>query len=84
MNRWFWAHPEEVDETYCEHQRVAFGFSAALLKAGLACFIHGLVPGLCQTTASRTIEELHQKMAARQNHATPSAPPSEWKPLAAR
>ena len=83
VRRWFQAHPESVGETYREHQQVAFGFSGALLKAGLACFIHGLVPALFQTTASRTIVELHQKMAARRDHA-PAAPSSEWKPFAAR
>lgn len=84
LKRLFLAHPESAGETYLEHQRVAFGFSAALLKAGLACFIHGLVPGLFQTTASRTIMELQQKMAARQHHAAVAATTSELKPLAAR
>jgi hypothetical protein len=79
LQRWFQAHPESVGETYLEHQQVAFGYSAALLKAGLACFLHGLMPALFQTTASRTITELHQKMAARQTQPIPVAAPSDLK-----
>ena len=85
MLRWFQAHPRSIGETYFEHQRVAFGFSAALLKAGLACFIHGLFPALFQTTASRTVMELHARMAARQNHAAePAESRPAWNRAAAR
>jgi hypothetical protein len=84
LSRWFRAHPESVGETYWEHQRVALGFSGALLKAALACFIHGLMPALFQTTASRTVLGLHQSMAARQNHAAESATRTELKPIASR
>ena len=84
FHRWFRAHPQSVGETYLDHQRIAFGFSAALLKAGLACFIHGLVPALFATTASRSIGELHEKMAARQNHSTPAVKQAALKPYTAR
>ena len=83
-NRWFLAHPESAGETYLEHQRVALGFAGALLRAGLACFVHALMPALFQTTASRTIMELHQKMAVRQQRSAPAATPSKSKQLAAR
>ncbi len=79
FSEWFEAHPRSVGETYLEHQRVAFGFSKALLKAGLACFIHSLFPALFQTTASRTVMELHARMAARQSHAAePGESQPEW------
>ena len=58
LDRWFLAHPRSVEETYLAHQRAAWGFSASLLKAAAACFIHGLVPGLFESTASRSITEL--------------------------
>jgi hypothetical protein len=83
FHRWFRAHPQSVGETYLDHQQIAFGFSAALLKAGLACFIHGLVPALFATTASRTIGELHEKVAARQNHPMPVVKQSALKASAA-
>jgi hypothetical protein len=84
FDRWFRAHPQSVGESYLEHQRVAFGFSAALLKAAFACFVHGLAPALFQSTASRTIEALHSKMAARQSQTAAAAPTAELKPLAVR
>ncbi|HMI96356.1 MAG TPA: DUF6356 family protein [Micropepsaceae bacterium] len=62
LDRWFLAHPRGVDESYLAHQRVAFRFSASLLKAALVCFIHGLVPALFESTASRSVTELHERM----------------------
>jgi hypothetical protein len=63
LDRWFLAHPRRLDESYLAHQRAAWGFSGSLLKAAIACFIHGLVPGLFESTASRSIAELHERMA---------------------
>jgi Family of unknown function (DUF6356) len=62
LDRWFLAHPRSVDEPYLEHQRAAWRFSVSLLKAAGACFIHGLVPALFESAASRSIAELHQRM----------------------
>ena len=62
LDRWFLAHPKRVGESYFAHQRMALGFSGALLKAALACFVHALVPGLFESTASRAIAELHERM----------------------
>jgi hypothetical protein len=65
LDRWFLAHPRSVDEDYLEHQAMAFGFSAALLKAAAACFIHGLLPALFPSTASRTVAQLHKQMVTK-------------------
>ena len=65
LDRWFLAHPRSVDETYLAHQRAAWGFSASLLKAAAACFIHGLVPALFESTGSRSIAELHDRMTTK-------------------
>ena len=62
LDRWFLAHPRSVDESYLAHQRAAWRFSAGLLKAAGACFIHGLVPGLFESAASRSVTELHERM----------------------
>jgi hypothetical protein len=62
LDRWFLAHPRSVDESYFEHQRAAWGFSASLLKAAAACFIHGLAPALFESAASRSVAELHERM----------------------
>lgn len=65
VERWILAHPKAVGETYFEHQRMALSFSASLFKAAAACFIHALVPGLFQTTGSRTIASLNERMTVR-------------------
>ena len=63
LDRWFLAHPRSIDESYLEHQRAAWRFSASLLRASAACFIHGLVPALFESAASRAVAELHERMA---------------------
>jgi hypothetical protein len=52
---------------------MALGFAAALLKAGFACLIHGLVPGLFQTTASRAVMELHERMVTKRVQQRPQS-----------
>ena len=70
--RLFHDHPASVNESYGQHMRHALGFSGALLLAGLACFVHALVPGLCQRTGSRIITNLHRRMVT--NRVTQPAP----------
>jgi len=65
LSRIFTQHPKNLGETYTQHQRHAFFYAFSLLGAGLAALLHGLVPCLCETTASRTIDRLHAHMMAR-------------------
>jgi hypothetical protein len=65
MRRWILDHPRSVGETYSGHFRTAAAFGLRLVVAGLACLIHALIPGLFQTTASRTVGALHARMLAR-------------------
>ncbi len=65
LARIFTTHPRSIGEGYFAHQRVAFGFAASLLGAGLAAAIHGLFPCLFETTGSSTVARLHARMAAR-------------------
>jgi hypothetical protein len=65
FRRLFLSHPQEVGESYFQHQRVALSFAFPLLGAGLAALTHALVPGLCQTTASDMIHQLHQRLERR-------------------
>jgi len=55
-------HLESVNETYFQHMAHASGFGLKLIGAGAACLVHGLFPGLCCTTGSRAITELHDAM----------------------
>jgi hypothetical protein len=61
----FLKHPRSVGEGYFEHQGRAFGFAAALIIAGLACLVHGLLPRLCVTSASDTVQRLNATLARR-------------------
>ncbi len=62
IDRLFRDHPASVNETYLQHMAVAGSFGWAMLKASGACFVHALVPGLCQRTGSRIITRLHVRM----------------------
>ena len=59
------AHLAEVGEGYFEHMRFAFLVGALAVGAGLACMLHALVPGICQTTCSRAVGSLQRLFADR-------------------
>ena len=65
MLRSFTHHPSEVGETYGSHLATAWSFGLVLLAAGAACLIHGVFPFAFETTASRCVKRLHQRMASR-------------------
>jgi uncharacterized protein YjeT (DUF2065 family) len=58
-------HLIEAGENYFEHMRFAVGVGLMLVAAGLACIIHGVFPGFCTKTASRTVDELKRLFAER-------------------
>ena len=62
FKRFFIDHPRSVGETYFEHQRSALGYAVSMLTGGIACLLHGLIPGLCVTTGSRKVRELYERM----------------------
>ena len=63
--RLFTAHPEAVGESYAEHFGVASRFGLRMVLAGVACLVHAVLPFAFATTASRTIRELHDRIAHR-------------------
>ena len=63
--RLFVDHPRSIDESYFEHLRASLGTAAKLGVAFGACVVHAFVPGLCKTTASTAILELHAQVAPR-------------------
>lgn len=65
LHKLFLEHPQDVGETYREHQRQAFAFGSAMLLGAIACFMHGLVPAVFRCTASSTITRLHERMRTR-------------------
>jgi hypothetical protein len=66
----FTAHPASVGETYAGHMLSAFNFGSMLLRASLACFVHGLLPFLFTSTASRSVADLYERMV-RMRRITP-------------
>ncbi|MGY6709165.1 MAG: DUF6356 family protein [Rhizobiaceae bacterium] len=65
LARLFTAHPQTVGESYFEHMGFALWFASRLLLAGGAALTHAFLPFLCETTASRIIRELHQRIESR-------------------
>ncbi len=65
LHRLFLSHPETVDETYGEHFWFALGFALRLIGAGLAALVHAIIPCLFETTASRMIREMHERIVNR-------------------
>ena len=57
-------HPRSLGESYREHQRHALEFGISMIRGGLACVIHALLPALFARTASTTIMRLHDRLIA--------------------
>jgi hypothetical protein len=65
LHRMFLSHPETVDESYGEHFSFALGFALRLIGAGLAALVHAIIPCLFETTASRMIRQMHERIVNR-------------------
>jgi hypothetical protein len=65
LHRLFLSHPQSVDESYSEHFLFALGFAASLFGAALAALVHAVIPCLFETTASRMIQQMHERIARR-------------------
>jgi hypothetical protein len=72
LQRLFLSHPQTVDESYGEHFLFALGFAARLFGAGLAALVHAIIPCLFETTASRMIREMHDRIASRAHTLQPA------------
>ncbi|WP_220446235.1 DUF6356 family protein [Microbulbifer harenosus] len=51
-------HLKEVEESYFEHQSVAFRYGWTCLQAAIMAFIHGVIPGAYKTGASDLVKRL--------------------------
>jgi hypothetical protein len=74
FDRLFRNHPASVNETYLQHMAVAGSFGWAMLTASCACFVHALVPGLCERTGSRIITRLHTRMVTNRVNSSITGP----------
>ena len=59
------AHLADIGENYFEHMRFAMLVGALAVGAGLACMLHAIIPGICQTTCSRAVASLQRLFADR-------------------
>ena len=58
-------HLAAAREGYFEHLRHACGYGGRLIRAGLACLVHAVVPSRCTTTASDEVLALAEELRAR-------------------
>ena len=58
------SHLAEAGMHYFAHLHRASRIGGALIVAGAACLVHGLLPGLFTTKASRTVIKLHEEISA--------------------
>jgi hypothetical protein len=65
LGKLFTTHPHSVGETYGDHFLVAMSYAGRLFCASCAAFLHALLPFLCVTTASRSIQAMHDEMSRR-------------------
>ena len=58
-------HLRSCHESYFKHMFFAGRVGATMITAGLACMAHGILPGLFETTGSRTIKSLAARFVHR-------------------
>ncbi|PZQ62521.1 MAG: putative sulfate exporter family transporter [Phenylobacterium zucineum] len=80
MLKAFTHHPETVGESYFEHLCSAWGFAATMALGALACAMHGLFPFAFQTSGSRRIRELHERMVTHRTAPKAHAKAPAWLP----
>jgi hypothetical protein len=61
IDRLFLDHPRKVEESYLQHARFAFGFSAQLFAAAFAALVHALIPAFFERTASTIVARLYAR-----------------------
>jgi Family of unknown function (DUF6356) len=59
FKRLFVDHPRSVDESYWQHFKFAARFGLTMMWGGVGAVVHAIIPALCTTTGSRTIERLN-------------------------
>lgn len=70
----FTRHPASVGESWSEHAGTAWGFAWRLQLAALAALVHAVFPFVCETTASRAVTRLHERMVTHRRKAASSEP----------
>lgn len=71
----FTEHPRSLGMSWAGHGIGAVKIGVQLVGAGLACFVHALVPGWFTETAGRTVTNIHAHMMQRKAGASD---PNAW------
>jgi hypothetical protein len=71
----FTEHPRSLGMSWLGHGVGAAKIGATLVGAGLACFVHAIVPGWFTQTAGRTVARIYDDIKQRNAAA---ANPDEW------
>lgn len=58
-------HLTEAGESYTQHLIFASSIALKMMKAGIQCFIHALVPSIFKNSGSNAIKELYNKINTR-------------------
>lgn len=58
-------HLTEAGESYTQHLIFASCIALKMLKAGIQCFLHALIPSIFKTSGSNAIKELYNKINTR-------------------
>lgn len=69
IRRLFHDHPASVGESYAEHLGVAGRFGWRLMRGGLGCMLHAILPFVCTTSGSDTVRDLHAELVAKRTAA---------------
>lgn len=59
------SHLDDVNLSYLQHLKRAWGFSSRALRAATILFIHGLVPDWFEHTGSQIISKLDKDMGVK-------------------
>ncbi|WP_157019299.1 DUF6356 family protein [Mesorhizobium xinjiangense] len=65
LARLFTDHPASIGESYFAHMAFAAWFSSRLATAAAAALVHACLPFLFETTASRIVRELYERVDKR-------------------
>lgn len=80
MLKAFTQHPETVGESYLGHLGSAWGFAFTMAVGAMACLLHGLFPFAFQSSGSRRIRELHERMVTHRTAPKPPLKAPAWLP----
>lgn len=75
LDRWLFAHPRTVGESYVEHAAIAGRFGATMVAGGVKCLIHAILPSMFERSASDCVARLNGELTRRRAAAAADVDP---------